>query len=348
MSRFEGKTEAPSDRRKRKAKSEGRASARSPEVPSAISLMLLVGASGSILPSALDRLLTGTRTLIAASGSGLPGAAIRSEALSMAGGALAPLLGAADAVGIAGGLLQSGFGLAPAALKPKLSRLSLKQGLQRWKPTTVAWEAARSSLKVALLAAVSYGPVAQLIDAAGQGRSLSGWLALSGDATRSLIVRSAMLAGLIAATDLIVSRRRTSRTLKMSKQEVKQEHKESEGDPLVKSLRRRRQNELRRQHAITDVAKADVVVTNPTHYAVALKYEPGEPAPRVVAKGMGRSALKIRKLAHRNGVLVREDPPLARALHRSCKVGHFIPTALFEAVAVVLALAYRRRARGVA
>jgi flagellar biosynthetic protein FlhB len=317
-------------------------------VASAISLFLLLGASGSILPSALDRLTTGTRTLIAASGSGISGAAVRSEALSMASGALAPLLGAAVALAVAGGLLQSGFGLAPAALKPKLSRLSLKQGLTRWKPATVAWEAARSSLKVGLLAAMAYGPIAQLVDAAGQARSLSGWLSLSGDATKALVVRSAMLAGLIAATDLFMNRRRTSRSLKMSKQEVKQEHKESEGDPLLKSLRRRRQSELRRQQMVADVATADVVITNPTHYAVALKYEAGEPAPRVVAKGMGRFALKIRKLAHRNGVLVQEDPPLARALHRSCKVGHFIPTALFEAVAVVLALAYRRRARGVA
>lgn len=348
MSRFEGKTEAPSDRRKRKAKSEGRATARSPEVASALSLVLIVGASGSMLPSALEHLMTGTRTLIAASGTGIPGEALRAEVLSMTGGALVPLLGGAVALAVAGGILQSGFALAPAALKPKLSRLSLKQGLERWKPATVAWEAARSSLKVGLLAALSYGPVAQLVEAAGQARSLSGWLALSGDATKALMLRSAMMAGIIGATDLFMSRRRTSRSLRMSRQEVKQEHKESEGDPLLKSLRRRRQSELRRQRMIADVATADVVVTNPTHYAVALRYEAGEPAPRVVAKGMGRFALRIRKLAHRNGVLVQEDPPLARALHRSCKVGHFIPTALFEAVAVVLALAYRRRARGIA
>jgi flagellar biosynthetic protein FlhB len=348
MSRFEGKTEAPSDRRKRKAKSEGRASARSPEVASAISLLLVVGASGSMLPSALDRLTTGMRTLIAGSGRGIPTQDVQAQALSMLGGALGPLLGAAVAVGIAGGLLQSGFSLAPAALKPKLSRLSLKQGIQRLKPTTVAWDAARSCLKITLLAAMSYGPIAELIDASRQARSLSEWLSLSGAATRGLMIRGALLAGIIAAADLFVSRRRTSRSLKMSKQEVKQEHKESEGDPLMKSLRRRRQNDLRRQSMIADVATADVVVMNPTHYAVALRYEAGEPAPRVVAKGMDHFALKIRKVAHRNGVLVQEDPPLARALHRSCKVGQFVPTALFEAVAIVLALAYRRRARGVA
>jgi flagellar biosynthetic protein FlhB len=348
MSRFEGKTEAPSDRRKRKAKSEGRASARSPEVASAISLMLVVGASGSLFPSALDRLTTGTRTLIAGAGRGIPSQDVQAQALSMTAGALIPLLGAAVGVAIAGGLLQSGFSLAPAALKPKLSRLSLKQGIQRLKPASMVWDAARSLLKLGLLAAMSYGPIAGLIDASRQSRSLSDWLSLSAGATRSLVIRAALLAGLIAAVDLFISRRRVSRSLKMSKQEVRQEHKESEGDPLMKSLRRRRQNELRRQAMIADVATADVVVTNPTHYAVALKYETGEPAPRVVAKGTDRFALRIRKVAYRNGVLVQEDAPLARALHRSCKVGHFIPTALFEAVAIVLALAYRRRARGVA
>lgn len=348
MSRFEGKTEAPSEKRKRKAKSEGRATARSPEIASAISLLLVVGATGSMFPSAVNHLTTGMRTLITGSGRGIPTQDVQAAALSMLTGALTPLLGAACLLAVAGGLLQSGFSMAPAALKPKFSRLSLKQGLQRLKPTTMAWDAAKSSMKVALLAAMSYGPIAQLIDAARQARSLDDWLSLSATACKSLMIRAALLAGIIAAVDLFVSRRRTSRSLKMSKQEVKQEHKESEGDPLMKSLRRRRANEIRRQSMIADVVTADVVITNPTHFAVALRYEAGEPAPRVVAKGMDRFALKIRKVAHRNGVLVQEDPPLARALHRSCKVGQFVPTALFEAVAVVLALAYRRRARGVA
>lgn len=348
MGRFEGKTEAPTERRKRKAKSEGRASSRSPEVASAISLLLVVGVSGSMFPSALDHLMTGTRTLIDGAGRGIPTRDVQAFALSMTTGALAPLLGAVVVVSIAGGLLQSGFSLAPAALKPKLSRLSLKQGIQRLNPTTVGWEAARASAKVALLAALSYAPIAELVDAARQNRSLDDWLSMSAAAAKGLMIRAALLAGIIAAVDLVVSRRRTSRSLKMSKEEVKQEHKETEGDPLMKSLRRWRASEIRRQVMIADVATADVVVTNPTHYAVALRYEAGEPAPRVVAKGMDRFALKIRKVAHRNGVMVQEDPPLARALHRSCKVGQFIPTALFEAVAVVLALAYRRRARGVA
>lgn len=131
----------------------------------------------------------------------------------------------------------------------------------------------------------------------------------------------------------------------MSMQEVKQEHKDSEGDPLVKSQRRRRAVELSRNRMLRDVALADVVITNPTHFAVALRYADGEGAPRVVAKGADKLAAKIRGLAHRHGVLVTENKPLARALYRRCKVGHYVPAALYEAVAVVLAVAYRRRGR---
>ena len=133
----------------------------------------------------------------------------------------------------------------------------------------------------------------------------------------------------------------------MSKQELKEEYKSSEGDPMVRSARRQRAREMSRNRMIFDVATADVVVTNPTRLAIALKYEDDEPAPRVVAKGANRLAAKIRTEARRNGVPVIEDKPLARALFRRIKIGHFIPGNLFEAVAAVLAVAYRRKARRV-
>jgi flagellar biosynthetic protein FlhB len=132
--------------------------------------------------------------------------------------------------------------------------------------------------------------------------------------------------------------------MKMSKQELKEEYKSSEGDPMVRSARRQRAREMSRNRMIFDVGIADVVVTNPTRLAIALKYEDDEPAPRVVAKGANKLAAKIRAEARRNGVPVIEDKPLARALFRRIKIGHFIPGNLFEAVAAVLAVAYRRKA----
>ena len=103
--------------------------------------------------------------------------------------------------------------------------------------------------------------------------------------------------------------------------------------------------ELTRNRMIADVATADVVITNPTHLAVALAYDPSDPAPRVVAKGSNRIAAKIRREAYRNGVTVLENKPLARTLFRTVKIGQFVPGDLFEAVATILAVAYRRRAR---
>ncbi len=146
----------------------------------------------------------------------------------------------------------------------------------------------------------------------------------------------------IAAADYGYQRWKTGREMRMSKEEVKQEHRNADGDPLIKGQRRRRALELSRNRMLGAVAGADVVVTNPTHFAVALAYADGDAAPRVVAKGTDRIAAKIRAEAYRNGVLVTENRPLARALYRRCKVGSFVPAALYEAVAIVLALAYRR------
>ncbi len=114
---------------------------------------------------------------------------------------------------------------------------------------------------------------------------------------------------------------------------------------MLKAARRRRAMEMSRNRMIAEVAVADVVVTNPTHLAIALRYDPTEAAPRVLAKGANKLAAKIRREAYRNGITVLEDKPLARTLYRRVKVGHFVPTTLFEAVATVLAVAYRRRGR---
>jgi flagellar biosynthetic protein FlhB len=161
----------------------------------------------------------------------------------------------------------------------------------------------------------------------------------------TVITRALLLAVLIAGADYAYQKWRTDKQLKMSKDDVKREHKNTEGDPHIKGQRRRRQQEMSRNRMLGSVATADVVVTNPTHFAVALGYAPGDPAPRVLAKGTNRLALKIRREAHRNGVPVHEDRPTARALYRQVRIGGYVPASLFEAVAVVLAVAYRRTGR---
>jgi flagellar biosynthetic protein FlhB len=132
--------------------------------------------------------------------------------------------------------------------------------------------------------------------------------------------------------------------MKMTKQEVRQEHKETDGNPIIKSRIRQVQRAMRRKHSLKAAATATVIITNPTHFAVALRYEADLPAPIVVAKGRDLLAEKIKQLARDNGIMLVENKPLAQALYKSVEVGDSIPSKLYQAVAEILALVYRAQA----
>src|SRR5208337_526595 len=150
--------------------------------------------------------------------------------------------------------------------------------------------------------------------------------------------------GAIAMVDVPLALWQYHQSLRMSREELREEHKDSEGSPEIKSRVRRAQQALARRRMMQEVPRADVVVTNPTHYAVALRYdEQRMRAPVVVAKGRDLIALKIRKLAAEHGVPTLEAPPLARALHASCELGDEIPARLYAAVAKVLTYVYQLR-----
>ena len=346
MGRSDGRTEKPTERRKRKVRREGR-TAKSHEVAVALSLAVAVAATQLVFPALGRDLMEGVRKILRLSGEAQSPAVAAPIALSMFVGALAPLLALVVVSSVASGLVQTGFALAPGAVKPKLSNLNPAKGLSRLKPAAMAWEAVRSALKIGLIFAVTVGPVRQVMAESHEARNLGVWLSLVSTHARTMLTRAAALAVVVAVADYVVTRVRTTRSIRMTRQELREEYRQSEGDPMAKGVRRRRQIEFSRNRMLADVTTADVLITNPTHFAVALKYTVGEPAPRVVAKGAGSFARKLRRLAHRHGVLVREDPPLARTIFRRCKVGHFIPAALYEAVAVILAVAYRRRRLGV-
>lgn len=168
---------------------------------------------------------------------------------------------------------------------------------------------------------------------------------LGGAALRLAIVATAALAAL-AALDYLLSRRRLNQKMKMTIDELRREGREAEGDPQVKAKRRRRMRELSRRRLVSETKKADVIVVNPTHYAVALRYDAARSAaPRVVAKGTDEVAMRIREIARAAGVPVLSRPPLARALHKLCPEGKEIPPGLFAAVAEVLAYVYRLKNR---
>jgi flagellar biosynthetic protein FlhB len=152
----------------------------------------------------------------------------------------------------------------------------------------------------------------------------------------------------LAAADYFVVRKKSMKQLKMSKEDIKQEHKQQEGDPHVKGQIRSRQMAMARNRQMADVPKADVVMVNPTHVAVALRYDPAKGAPRVLAKGSGAIATKIRELATEHRIPMVQDVPLARALHAGCEVGQEIPPEFYGAVAKVLAFVMSLKAKGAA
>ena len=345
MSGQDGKTEKATPERRRKARKEGQI-ARSAEIGVAVSLAV-VGLVLKVFAAPAFRVLQKEMSLIfsAAGTDSIPTAMLGASFLRMAGVALGPFLAAGMLAAILSGVMQTGGAVSTKAAKPKLSHINPKSGLKRFKPAQSGWDLFRSIAKLGLLFAFIWGPMSTFHSSVTTHRELGEVIGRTLDLGWTIMIRAILLMGIIGAADYFYARFRLAKELRMTKQEIKEEHKQSEGDPHVKGQRRRRAMEMTRNRMLGDVATADVVITNPTHFAVALRYADGDPAPRVVAKGADKIAAKIRAEAYRNGVLVTRDVPLARALYRRCKVGSFVPAALFEAVAVVLALAYRRYGR---
>jgi len=261
---------------------------------------------------------------------------------------LTPMLLSVVVAVIAGAVLQGGPHF--KAFSVSFKSFDPIAGLKRIFGTQALWEGAKALLKTAVVGLVLFsviqGVVPQLIG--------SGFLPLDqvvGIAHTSLtvLIETAVVAGLVVAgLDVLVVRRRNLKRMRMSKREVKDESKSSEGDPLIKGQRRARAFAMSRRRMMDAVRTADVVVLNPTHIAVALKYEPGKSAPRVVAKGADEVAARIRENAKEHRIPMVHDIPLARTLHKVCEVGDEIPQDLYGAVAQVLAFVFALKSRGAA
>ncbi|MGY1695260.1 flagellar biosynthesis protein FlhB [Geodermatophilus sp. SYSU D00814] len=251
--------------------------------------------------------------------------------------------------GVLASAAQGGVALATKGMKPTLKKLNPFPGMKRMFGTHGLWEAAKAVIKTIALGVV----VVTTSDRAQELVSASGALPLS--AVTSAVADSAVLmfrvvavTGLvIAIADYVVVRVQTRKKLLMTRYEVEQEHKNSEGDPHVKGQRRSMQLAMSRNRMMAEVAEADVLLVNPTHVAVALRYQPERGAPRVVAKGADEIAARLRERAAEARVPMVQDVPLARALHASCEIGQEVPPQLFTAVARVLAFVMQLGARGV-
>ena len=261
--------------------------------------------------------------------------------------AFAPLAGLLMLVALASPLLIGGWLFSAKALTPDFGRLSLFSGLGRLVSTNALVELGKAIAKAVLVGSVSYLVMKGQIDAVlglMVEPPLAGSLHLTNILFTSfmLIVMSLVL---IAAIDAPYQMFQYAKKLMMTRQEVRQEAKESEGNPEIKAKIRQQQRDMARRRMMSEVPTADVVVTNPTHYAVALKYADGKMgAPTVVAKGADEIAAKIRELAAANNVPLLEAPPLARALFKHTELGDEIPQGLYTAVAEVLAYVFQLRA----
>ncbi|WP_229067914.1 flagellar biosynthesis protein FlhB [Actinoplanes sp. DH11] len=274
--------------------------------------------------------------------------AVLREALMGAVWAVLPLALTMMFVGIAGAAAQGGIRVASKLFVPKFKRLNPLPGIKRMFGPQSLWEATKALVKTGVLTGVLWMTMKDIVPVLMQAGQLplASTLDIVNDAAISLI-RAAAAAGIVmAGADYFVVKRRTNKQLRMTKEEVKQEYKNTEGDPHVKGQIRARQMAMAQSRQMADVPTADVVVVNPVHVAVALRYEPEKGAPRVVAMGRGPLAAKIRELANDNRVPMVQDVPLARSLYDSCEVGQEIPADFFGAVAKVLAFVMSLKAKG--
>ena len=258
-----------------------------------------------------------------------------------------PVLGATFVAALAAPIVIGGWNFTGQALVPQFSRLNPVAGFGRMFSTRGMVELGKGLAKVGVIGVIAWvllkGLTPQLMgltseplrQAIGHSAELAGY---------SLLVLACGLA-VIAAVDVPFQLWQHARDLRMTRQEVREEYKESEGSPETRGRIREAQRALARGRMLHDVPKADVIVTNPTHYAVALRYDENKNrAPIVVAKGTELLALKIREIATESGVPIVEAPPLARALYKSVELGREVPAALYVTVAQVLTYVYQLRA----
>lgn len=258
--------------------------------------------------------------------------------------ALVPLLAVVIAGSLALSALQSGMLVSTYPLQPRLDKLNPATALKRILSVQGLVETAKSLLKVVLVGLMTWIVLRSRwheVLVLGQVPPAQAAVTL-GRLSWELLMKSALVMVVLGAADYTYQRFEHNKSLRMTRDEVKQEMRETEGDPHVRSQRRQRREQLLRDGMSARLPDATVVLTNPTHVAVALYYKQGESqAPIVVARGRGRLAERIKFLARRFGVPVKEEPPLARALYKACPMGAQVPPALYKAVAVILAQLYK-------
>lgn len=346
------RTEKPTQKRREEARKKGQI-ARRPELSSVVAFLaalFALRATGPALGRRAGELFTGVFER-ATDHTTLTPLLIHQMLIDAAGAIAAlsaPVVLVALAAGLASNFAQGGLTLTPQALVPKADSFNPVARLRKTFGGQTPIELLKEILKIVTLGAVCYGLFARVVGEAPSmvgvpaGRSL---LAV-GEIASQIGLRAGAVLLFVAALDYGYGWYKNEKSLRMTKQEIKDEFRQMEGDPHVKSQRRRMARSLTQRRIAAEVPRADVIVTNPTHFAVALRYDRArDHAPTVVAKGADEMAKQIRKIAKAHDVPVVENPPLARTLYRTVKEGRAIPPDLFRAVAELLAYVYRLKSK---
>ncbi len=345
------KTEEPTDKKLSRARNKGQV-ASSQEVKSWV--ILLAGTFGIIFmsPAIANQIrLIGLPYLenvhaIPADFEGMR-AAMASSFIE-AGLAVAPLFLLIVIFAIGGNLMQFGLLFAPEKIKPELSKVSPLGGLKKMFSLRSLVEFGKGILKLSIVTAVALGITLPLLSDITLFPAYSMAAILDKILNIAILISAGTIAVMtaIAALDFMFQKYQFTKQMRMSKQEVKDEHKQSEGDPQVKARIRALRQQRARERMMAAVPEADVVITNPTHYAVALKYDMEEmPAPKLIAKGIDTLAFRIREVAEEHDIPIVENPPLARALHASVELDEEIPPEHFVAVAEVIGYVMRMKGK---
>jgi len=344
---FSERTEQATPKRREEARRKGKV-AKSREIPS---ILILMGGSfvlflfGSYLFQNLSDLMVrsfkmvGTRSFTLEMVQTLNAELIYSFLLT-----LSPILIAVLILAVASHYVQTGTLMAPEALKWDWSKLNLITGMRRMLSIQSLVELLKSVLKFTIIGGVAYitikkeYPRLSLLIDQDPGNILTYVRSISWN----LLLRTGMVMIALAGLDYLFQRWSFEKSLRMTKQEVKEEFKQTEGDPIAKSRIRSLQRQMARRRMMAEVPKADVIITNPTHLAIAISYRMKEmEAPKVVAKGSGHIAAKILEIARDHRIPAIENKPLAQVLYKTVEVGQMIPSAFYHAVADILAHVYR-------
>ncbi|MGZ3690919.1 MAG: flagellar biosynthesis protein FlhB [Pseudobdellovibrio sp.] len=258
---------------------------------------------------------------------------------------VAPIFLVTMIIGIAAQVLQTGFLQVEDALTPDINKLNPLNSLGRIFSMKGVVELFKSLIKLSVISIILYFLLKGEIDKIPylSALSIEQILAYLGMVVFKLLLTAGVFMLVLAVADYFFQRWQLEKEMRMTKQEIKEEHKSREGDPLIKARIRKVQREIATRKMMTEVPKGDVVVTNPTHIACVLKYSENLPAPQLIAMGADLMAEKIKQLARENNIPIVENKPLARTMFKTMKVGQVIPRELFVAVAEVLSYVYRLR-----